>query len=99
MGFQPQDAGTFEHIFGLLKLNLTYGPVFARAYTVKRCLILISVWIVFLLTLKDTARYAGLLLAPAEGFGHRPMAFFALRAKKESLLCCFGPFLAFFGAQ
>ena len=29
--------------------------------------------------LEDTARYAGLLLAPAEGFGLRPRAFFALR--------------------
>jgi hypothetical protein len=33
--------------------------------------------------LEDTARYAGLLLAPAEGFGLRPRLFFALRAKKE----------------
>ena len=36
-----------------------------------------------LLTLEDTARYAGLLLAPAEGFGLRPRLFFAIRAKKE----------------
>ena len=42
--------------------------------------------------LEDTARYAGLLLASAEGFGRG-------RGKKESLLCCFGPFLAIFGAQ
>ena len=33
--------------------------------------------------LEDTARYAGLLLAPAEGFGLRPRLFLALRAKKE----------------
>ena len=24
-GFQPQDTGTIENIFGFLKLNLTYG--------------------------------------------------------------------------
>ena len=53
MGFQPQDTGTIEQRFGFLKLNLTYKPVFARAYTVKRCLLLISVWIVCLLTLKS----------------------------------------------
>ena len=32
--------------------------------------------------LDDTARYAGLLLAPAEGFGLRSRVFLALRAKK-----------------
>ena len=32
----------------------------------------------------DTARYAGLLLAPAEGFGLRPRVCFALRAKKTN---------------
>ena len=40
--------------------------------------------------LEDAARYAGLLLAPEEGFG--------LRANK-SLLCYFGPFLEIFGVQ
>ena len=40
--------------------------------------------------LEDTARYAGLLLAPAKSFG--------LWAKKTSL-CCFGPFLAIFCFQ
>ena len=42
------------------------------------------------------ARYAGLLLAPAEGFGLQPRLF--SRAKK-SLLCCLGPFffVAIFG--
>ena len=49
-----------------------------------------------LYVLEDTARYVSLLLAPAEGFGR---GFFSLRAKKESLLCCFGPLLAIFGAQ
>ena len=44
--------------------------------------------------LEDTARYAGLLLAPAEGFGRH---FFFPSGKKKSLLCCFGPFLAIFG--
>ena len=37
----------------------------------------------FNVILEDTARYAGLLLAPAEGFGLRPRLFFALREKKE----------------
>ena len=32
--------------------------------------------------LEDTAQYAGLLLAPAEGFSLWPRAFLALRAKK-----------------
>ena len=53
----------------------------------------------FLEELEDTARYEGLLLAPAEGFRPSVEAFFALQAKKESLLCCFGPFLVVFGAQ
>ena len=39
--------------------------------------------------------YAGLLLAPAEGFSLWPGACFALWAKK-GLICCFGPFLAIF---
>ena len=38
-----------------------------------------------LLLLEDTARYAGLLLAPAKGFG------FGLRAKKK-ISCFFGKF-------
>ena len=52
----------------------------------------------FLLKLEGTARYAGLLLAPAEGFGLRPRLFLPF-GQKKSLLCCFGPFLAFFGVQ
>ena len=36
-----------------------------------------------LYSLEDTARYAGLLLAPAEGVGLWPTAFFALLAKKR----------------
>ena len=31
--------------------------------------------------LEGAARYAGVLLAPAEGFGLRPMLFFALMAQ------------------
>ena len=53
MGFQPQDTGTIELRFGFLKLDLTYGPVFATANTVKRCLLIISVWIVCFLTLNS----------------------------------------------
>ena len=40
--------------------------------------------VVLLKPLEDMARYAGLLLAPAEGFG-----------QKKGLLCFFGPFLLF----
>ena len=56
-----------------------------------------SVYILYY-KLKDTARCVGPHLAPAEGFSLQPRLFFALWAKK-SLLCCFGPFLAFFGVQ
>jgi hypothetical protein len=41
------------------------------------------------------ARYAGLLLAPAEGFGLQPRLFFALLAKKRvyyAVLALFGDF-------
>ena len=46
--------------------------------------------------LEDTARYVGLLLAPAEGFGLRPRAVFALWAKKGLIMLfwhIFGNFL------
>ena len=45
--------------------------------------------------LEDTACYAGLLLAPAEGFGLWPWLFQPF-GQKKSFLCCFGPFLAIF---
>ena len=48
--------------------------------------------------LEDMARYAGLLLAPAEGFGLRPRLFLPF-GQKKSFLCCFVPFLAIFGVQ
>ena len=48
--------------------------------------------------LEDTARYAGLLPTPAKGFGLRPRLFLPF-GQKKTLLCCFGPFLAFFGVQ
>ena len=44
--------------------------------------------------LEGKARYAGQLLAPAEGFGLRPRLFLPF-GQKKSLLCCFGPFLQF----
>ena len=53
MGLQPQDTGTIEKRFGFLKLNFTFRPFSARAYTVRRCLLLIFVLIVCLLTLKS----------------------------------------------
>ena len=43
-------------------------------------------------SLEGTARYAGLLLAPAEGFGLRPRLFLPF-GKTKSLLCYLGPFL------
>ena len=43
-----------------------------------------------LFKLEDTARNAGLLLAPAEGLGLWPFG------QKKSLLCCYGPFLTIF---
>ena len=46
MGFQPRDTGTIEQRFGFLKLNLTYRPFFAKAYTVTRSLLLTFVLIV-----------------------------------------------------
>ena len=51
-----------------------------------------------LVQLEDMARYAGLLLAPAEGFGLRPNLLLTF-GPKNGLLCCFGPFLANFGVQ
>ena len=50
---------------------------------------------VLLLLLEDTPRYAGLLLAPAEGFGLWPRAFFALGQKKAdyAVLANFRQFL------
>ena len=45
--------------------------------------------------IEDTARYAGLLLAPAEGFGLRLRFFYALRAKKEVIKL----FCPIFGVQ
>ena len=46
--------------------------------------------------LEDMARYTGLLLAPGEGFGLWPRAFFALREKKGLIMLfrpIFGNFL------
>ena len=42
--------------------------------------------------LEDTARYASLLLAPAEGFGVRPW-FFLPFGQKKNCLCCFGLYI------
>ena len=49
-------------------------------------------------TLEDTASYAGLLLAPSEGFGAPPAeALFALRAKRayHAVSAHFRPFLVY----
>ena len=52
----------------------------------------LGTFVVVLYRLEDMACYAGLLLAPVEGFGLRP-------GKKNAFLCCFGPFLTIFGVQ
>ena len=41
--------------------------------------------------LEGAAHYAGLLLAPAEGFGLWPMPFFCPTGNKKSFHVCFGP--------
>ena len=46
--------------------------------------------------LEGAARYAGLLLAPAEGFGLRLRPFFALRAKKDNFMSVLAKILGFF---
>ena len=47
--------------------------------------------------LEGTARYAGLLLAPAEGFGHCPRFFcpWGNRRAFNAVCAYFGPFLVF----
>ena len=52
----------------------------------------------FIGKLEDKARYAALLLAPAEGFGLRPRLFLSFGPKKR-LFCCLGLFLEIFGVQ
>ena len=49
--------------------------------------------------LEGAARYAGLLLAPAEGFGLRPRPFFALRANKDIFMSVLAQILVVFGDQ
>ena len=49
--------------------------------------------------LEGAARYAGLLLAPAEGFGLRPIPFFALRAKNNLFMSVLAQILVIFGDQ
>ena len=49
--------------------------------------------------LEGAARYAGLLLAPAEGFGLGPRPFFALRAKKYLFMSVLAKILVIFGDQ
>ena len=48
----------------------------------------------FIISQEDTARYVGLFLAPAEGFGLWPGLVLPFRQNK-TLLCCFGPFFSF----
>ena len=51
--------------------------------------------IFLLLPLEGKAHYAGLLLAPAEGFGLRPRPFFALLAKKDLFMSVLAQILEF----
>ena len=51
---------------------------------------------VMLEILEGTARYAGLLLAPAEGIWPLADAFFALQVKKSSFYAVFAHFRPFF---
>ena len=46
--------------------------------------------------LEDTARYAGVLLAPAEGFGLRTSLFFAFFRAKKEVIMLFWPFFGNF---
>ena len=48
--------------------------------------LLIFLCFVFFKELEETARYMGLLLAPAEGFCFQLLAFFARRAKKDLIM-------------
>ena len=50
---------------------------------------------VFTIKLEDTARYAGLLLAPAEGFGLRPRLFLPFGQKKELIILFWTIFVNF----
>ena len=52
----------------------------------------------FFFILEDTARYAGIPLAPAEGLSLRPRAFFDLRAK-EGIIMMLWIILGNFGVQ
>ena len=49
--------------------------------------------------LEGAARYAGLLLAPAEGIGLRPWPFLALWAKKDLFMSVLAQILVIFGDQ
>ena len=53
----------------------------------------------FNVSLEGAARYASLLLAPAEGFGLRPRPFFVLRAKKDFFMSVLAEILVIFGDQ
>ena len=52
---------------------------------------------VFIIALEGAARSAGLLLAPAEGFGLRPRPFFDLWAKQDLFMSVLAQILVIFG--
>ena len=83
----------------ILRLPLLDSETLCRdAKTYERvnnvCVTLLSLgWNTFFKKKLDgTAHYAGRLLATAEVFGLWPRDFFALLAKKKTLICCFGQF-------
>ena len=61
--------------------------------------VLTKKYALFLHILEGAARYAGLLLAPAEGSGLRLRHLFALRAKKGLFMSVFAQILVIFGDQ
>ena len=52
-------------------------------------------WLYFNYQLEDVARYAGLLLAPAEGFGLRPRLFLPFGQKKRAYYAVLAHFWKF----
>ena len=55
--------------------------------------------VAYLELLEGAARYAGLLLAPAESFGLWPRPFFPLWAKKDLFMSVSSQILVIFGDQ
>ena len=82
---------------GCSKINVTFFTSEAKLKSFGIYNVLYMCYVVYFISfflyllLEDTARYAGLLLAPAEGFSLWPRLFLPF-GQKESLLCFFGPY-------